>query len=143
MAGSNTNTLYLDQAASNQAHAYALFAVSVTTGSNVSSAVFSTYSSGRAGNLHSNLQHTIAPSSTYSVSSVPKAYFGNVADWTRTSGILILTMSPPTTLMASISSSATGVQVADVKVSNIQIGSFLRVDSELLLVTGLSEIPSR
>ena len=89
--------------------------------------------------LYSALSKTpIDGISTYSLSSVPNAYFGRIADWLQTSGKLVLSMSPPTTLAESISASATQVVVTDTVVSNIRLGTFVKVDQELLLVTGLA-----
>jgi len=145
LAGSDMNSVTLDRAASSMidvyAHAmltieHAFTKITVKTGTSLSSSVLSTYSSEREGELYHELSTSpVAGNSTYTLTSVPNAYFGRVADWTRNSGTLILSMSAPTTLAAAISSTATQVGVVDAASANIVMGSFVKVDRELLLVT--------
>ncbi|KAJ1483289.1 hypothetical protein T484DRAFT_1800980 [Baffinella frigidus] len=55
----------------------------------------------------------------------------------RTSGTLTLTMTPPTTLAAALSPTATTLTVADASAAQIVVGAFLEVGREVVAVTAV------
>jgi hypothetical protein len=131
-SGSNESTLLLDASAPDSTGLLSLRGIAVdpdgdVTTSDTEMGSISNYYAGRIARLESDLNTAPGAAATYQVSSVPTAVLGRDAHWVRTSGTLKLTLTPPTTLAAGVSSSDTSFSLVDAAAADVRVGTFLQV----------------